>query len=85
MEDVELLGAKGNAALVTFANASSCLPCVEEYLDSDAMRAMFVGARKKDELCKTFCKSDEGDREMMDIMNVNSCCMAKQFLVPYKV
>ena len=49
MERVELIGSKGNAALVTFADESSCLPCVKFYADSDVMRATFVGKRKEEE------------------------------------
>lgn len=43
---VEMIGAKGNAALVTFQDAASCLLCVEEYRTSDEMRASYVGKRK---------------------------------------
>jgi len=49
VEEVELIGRKSNAALVTFQNASSCKPCVEAYLDSDEMRASYVGQRKDEE------------------------------------
>jgi DnaJ homolog subfamily C member 17 len=49
VESVEFIGAKGNVALVTFANASSCAPCVAEYADSQEMRAKFVGTRKERE------------------------------------
>ena len=47
--EVELLGSKGNAALVTFADETSCRPCVDFYADSDVMRATFVGRRKEEE------------------------------------
>lgn len=46
VEQVEMLGSKGNQALVTFAVSSSCRPCVDAYADSDEMRAKFVGKRK---------------------------------------
>jgi DnaJ family protein C protein 17 len=46
VQSVELLGTKGNQALVTFVNASSCRPCVDEYATSKEMRAKFVGKRK---------------------------------------
>lgn len=49
VESVELLGSKGNQALVTFADASSCRPCVDFYKNSKEMRAKFVGARKERE------------------------------------
>ncbi|KAL7552467.1 hypothetical protein ACHAWF_015716 [Thalassiosira exigua] len=50
VEDVEMLGSKGNAALVTFADESSCKPCVAAYRTSDTMRAAFVGRRKIDDV-----------------------------------
>jgi DnaJ family protein C protein 17 len=46
VEHVEMLGSKGNAALVTFSDASSCRPCVDFYANSNEMRATFVGSRK---------------------------------------
>ena len=46
VEEVELLGSKGNAALITFADSSSCKPCVDAYKTSETMRATFVGRRK---------------------------------------
>ena len=49
VEEVELIGPKGNAALVTFADENCCRPCVEFYADSDIMRATFVGKRKEEE------------------------------------
>jgi len=48
--DVEMIGSKGNAALVTFADGSSCGPCVEAYRTSEDMRATFVGRRKADDV-----------------------------------
>jgi len=47
VENVELIGNKGNAALVTFQNESSCDPCVDFYKTSDELRANFVGKRRK--------------------------------------
>lgn len=49
VEEVEMLGSKGNAALVTFRHESSCKPCVDAYKTSDIMRATFVGRRKVDD------------------------------------
>ena len=49
VEQVELIGAKGNLALVTFAESSSCRPCVDAYADSDEFRAKFIGKRKERE------------------------------------
>lgn len=49
VEQVELIGSKGNAALVTFASESSCQPCVQFYATSEEMRASYVGKRKEDE------------------------------------
>eukprot|EP00934_Nitzschia_sp_Nitz4_P006254 Nitzschia sp. Nitz4//scaffold38_size140716//103941//105116//NITZ4_003157-RA/size140716-processed-gene-0.39-mRNA-1//1//CDS//3329550108//6244//frame0 len=46
IEQVELLGFKGNQALVTFRDAMSCRPCVDAYAKSKEMRAKFVGKRK---------------------------------------
>jgi len=52
VEEVELLGSKGNAALITFAAESSCKPCVGAYRTSETMRATFVGRRKIDDTLK---------------------------------
>jgi DnaJ family protein C protein 17 len=49
VENVELIGNKGNAALVTFLEESSCGPCVEFYKTSDELRANFVGKRRRKE------------------------------------
>lgn len=49
VEEVEMLGSKGNSALVTFASESSCKPCVDAYRTSETMRATFVGRRKVDD------------------------------------
>ncbi len=49
VEKVELLGRKGNQALVTFADESSCKPCVDFYADSVKMRAKYTGKRKDEE------------------------------------
>lgn len=46
VESVEFLGKKGNQALVTFQDTSSCRPCVDAYARSKEMRAKFVGQRK---------------------------------------
>eukprot|EP00956_Cyclotella_meneghiniana_P017241 scaffold27883_cov65-Cyclotella_meneghiniana.AAC.2 len=46
VEEVELLGSKGNAALITFTHESSCKPCVDAYKTSETMRATLVGRRK---------------------------------------
>ena len=45
-----MLGSKGNAALVTFTDGSSCGPCVDAYRSSEDMRATFVGRRKADDV-----------------------------------
>ena len=49
VEEVEMLGSKGNQALVTFADPSSCRPCVDAYATSKEMRAKFIGKRKERE------------------------------------
>lgn len=46
VEEVEMLGSKGNAALITFTHESSCKPCVNAYKTSETMRATLVGRRK---------------------------------------
>ncbi|KAL3773885.1 hypothetical protein ACHAWO_007205 [Cyclotella atomus] len=46
VEEVEMLGSKGNAALITFAQESSCKSCVDAYRTSETMRATFVGRKK---------------------------------------
>jgi len=49
VESTELLGRKGNQALVTFVDQSSCKPCVDFYATSLVMRAKYVGRRKEEE------------------------------------
>ena len=49
VEGVELLGSKGNAALITFVDEKSCKPCVDAYRTSETMRATFMGRRKMDD------------------------------------
>lgn len=49
VETVEMFGSKGNMALITFQSEDSCRQCVDEYKDSDVMRASFVGKRKERE------------------------------------
>jgi DnaJ family protein C protein 17 len=59
VESVELVGAKGNAALITFADESSCGPCVDAYMDSDVMRASLVGKRKEEEKSRPVASSSQ--------------------------
>ena len=59
VEEVEMLGSKGNAALITFRHESSCKPCVDAYKTSDTMRATFVGRRKVDDTL-------HGNQEVVD-------------------
>jgi len=47
VSDVEFAGAKGNAALITFTDSSSCTVCVNAFLHSDDMRAYYVDEGKK--------------------------------------
>jgi DnaJ homolog subfamily C member 17 len=49
VEHVELLSKKGNQALVTFADPTSCKPCVNAYATSKDIRAKFAGQRKEQE------------------------------------
>jgi DnaJ family protein C protein 17 len=46
VEVVEMIGSKGNSALVTFQDSASVSPCVHAYRDSEEMRATYVGKRK---------------------------------------
>jgi hypothetical protein len=47
VETVEIVGSKGNSALITFEDPSSCRPCVDAYATSEEMRASLVGKRKQ--------------------------------------
>jgi DnaJ family protein C protein 17 len=58
---VELIGAKGNSALVTFQDDSSCKPCVDFYLHSDELRASYVNVEKR--------KDEEGSIPLTDTLN----------------
>ena len=49
VDGVELIGSKGNGALVTFRDEASCKPCVDFYSNSEEMRASYVGNRKGDD------------------------------------
>lgn len=49
IDAVEFIGTKGNQALVTFSDPSSCKPCVEFYATSPLMRAKYVGKRREEE------------------------------------
>jgi len=53
VENVEMIGSKGNAALVTFRSVSSCHPCVDYYQDSSEMRATFIQAPTMETVKKT--------------------------------
>jgi len=66
VEDVEMIGSKGNAALVTFADGSSCGPCVEAYRSSEDMRATFVGRRKVDDVAAGGGSSSAGVADDVD-------------------
>lgn len=46
---VEMMGSKGNVALITFTDPSSCQKAVEYYADSDEMRATLVGQPQQQE------------------------------------
>lgn len=46
--NVEMIGSKGNSAIVTFRDMSSCQPCVDFYSTSNEMRATLVLDREKD-------------------------------------
>jgi len=61
VEEVEMLGSKGNLALITFKEATSCRPCVEAYKSSDEMRASYVGTRKEEEEARSAAMEQEED------------------------
>jgi DnaJ family protein C protein 17 len=61
VEQVEMIGSKGNQALVTYNDPSSCRSCVDGYATSNEMRAKFVGKRKKREE-----EEEENQREKDD-------------------
>ena len=44
VKEVEMIGTKGNSALVTFVDPSSCQPCVDHFKTSSEMRATAVGS-----------------------------------------
>ncbi|KAL7433225.1 hypothetical protein ACHAXH_002910, partial [Discostella pseudostelligera] len=67
VEEVELLGSKGNAALVTFLDESSCKPCVDAYRTSETMRATFMGRRKMDDIGLV----DEEERDVLSSRQSN--------------
>ena len=59
VESVEMIGSKGNAALVTFVASESCQPCVDHYLKSDEMRATHVNKEAASESSKQHETVDE--------------------------
>lgn len=61
VESVEILGSKGNAALITFVNASSCRPCVDAYEMSEEMRATFVSKKRKEEYEQESTRRNEAE------------------------
>ena len=66
MEEVELIGGKGNAALVTFREESSCARCVERYADSSEMRATFVGKKRGEGSKGAGLRSDRDFEDLED-------------------
>jgi len=62
IEVVELLGKKGNQALVTFFDQSSCKTCVDYYITSSIMRAKYVGRRKEVEEVKAERLAQQADK-----------------------
>jgi curved DNA-binding protein CbpA len=69
IDGVELIGSKGNSALVTFKESASCKPCVDAYQQSEEMRASFVGSSKNqtlDDDLNIGSTSRERDRESVD-------------------
>lgn len=63
VEEVEMIGSKGNLALITFEFPSSCRPCVAAYKNSEEMRAFFVGKRKEEEEAMEASKSAKQEQD----------------------
>jgi DnaJ family protein C protein 17 len=61
VERVEMLGKKGNSALITFQSPESCTRCVRHYSESESMRAYYVGERKRQEREREERSEDNGD------------------------
>jgi curved DNA-binding protein CbpA len=57
VDHVEFIGHKGNAALVTFVQASSVPPCIEYYKSSNEMRATHVKEPSTEETAPSFNSS----------------------------
>jgi len=58
IQQVEFIGSKGNAAIVTFASRESCKPCVYAFKNSEEMRASYVGKRKEQEEDAAYADDD---------------------------
>lgn len=73
VEEVEMLGSKGNAALITFAHESSCKPCVDAYRTSETMRATFVGRKKHhDDVSRDHVGRDDDASELRGSQDVEN-------------
>lgn len=86
VDAVEMLGSKGNSALVTFTQASSCSPCVEAYLSSNEMRASYVGKRKEreqqaeDDMVSSQQSNNGRDRESLQDWKIRRDAEREQLL-----
>lgn len=63
VENVELIGDKGNSALVTFQSESSCDSCVDCYKTSDELRAHFVGKKRRQREEEKEEENDDDERD----------------------
>jgi len=63
VKHVELIGGKGNSALITFQDDSSCKKSVDYYLHSDELRASYVNVEKR--------KDEEDSMPLTDTRTLN--------------
>ena len=71
VEQVQMLGDKGNAALVTFAQESSCDVAVQLYRTSELWRAVYVNKKKQDEEERSNRQLDPSNSKQRDQENVH--------------
>jgi hypothetical protein len=75
-----MIGSKGNAALVTFSDTSSCSEAVDFYADSNEMRTTFVGTRKfqKPEYDQQRSSSVHSLSHERDQENIHDCKLRRE-------
>lgn len=69
VEQVQMLGEKGNAALVTFGQEETCNVAVQLYRTSELWRAVHVNRRKQDEEEEEEQKRQHDRRDILDSTN----------------